>query len=227
MCSVGRYALTVTASLLVSLSIGANCLSAEPFPERHTLFVLEKSHNYQNVLVVYALLNEACQFQATVNGGRPVDFYWLMDANDPGSPVWEKQPHPLIIRETNNRLGFDSWQSNPEWRAPAVHNVGLRGTHNLPQNSFQVTLADLERYVDHDLGHVSVEVMAENHSGTCGVSSYIDLGRSGGNRRLELRTVYGQAKTPLGIPLRAVEYIELSGVDAATGNLLTVRFHER
>lgn len=226
MRSLGRYAFTV-ASLLASFSIGTASLSAEPLSERHTLFVLEKSYNFQNVLVVYALLDESCRFQATANGGRPVNFYWLMNANDPGSPVWEKQPHPLIIRETNKRLGFDSWRSNPEWGAPAVHSVGLRGTSPALQNSFQVTLADLEHYVDHDLGHVTVEVTAEKHHGTCGVSSYIDLGRAGGNRRLELRSVYGQAKTRLGVPLRAVEYIELSGVDAATGDALRVRFYER
>lgn len=64
---------------------------------RVQLFLMEKSHNQENIMVIHTSINDACQFV----GDKLIDYYWMMDGKK------EKRVHPMIKYKIKERLKFD------------------------------------------------------------------------------------------------------------------------
>lgn len=174
---------------------------------RKTLFILEKSHNYENVMVIHAKTDRECRFVRTSNANNYINFYWLMDFNNPDIPAWEKTPHRLIMRETNQRVQFQNVSHDRRY--------------------FEVSLNDVDEYVRHDLEEVTARVYARVIDGECRPQVKLTLGPSRDYQTIILESVFGKAKTIFGIPQRAVEYIIIRGRNVDTGEVISVRFNEK
>lgn len=66
--------------------------------KRVQLFLMEKSHNQENIMVIHTQVNDDCQFV----GERLIDYYWMMDGKK------EKRVHSMIKYKIRERLKFDS-----------------------------------------------------------------------------------------------------------------------
>jgi hypothetical protein len=100
----------------------------------------------------------------------------------------------------------------------------------VPQNateqtrSFDVLLADLKELI-HDLPSDKVHVDSyRSPDGRCRVRALIQLGPSGGNRTMQIDSIYSRARTILGIPV-GIYYIELHGTDMQSREKISVRFN--
>ncbi len=163
------------------------------------LFVIEKSKNPQNILVVYSNVNADCEIQSIADAGRDhlFDFYWLMNRT-----VF-KPTHQLIKKQARKRFPSQDVSDN--------------GRH------FEVILTDLRELV-HDLPSDIINIdIRRDRTGQCRARVLLPLGPSAKNRTLAIRSIYSKAKTFLGIPI-GVHYVELRGVDADSKEILIVRF---
>ncbi|MGD9007405.1 MAG: hypothetical protein PVG41_05760 [Desulfobacteraceae bacterium] len=168
--------------------------------EELKLFVVEKSKNPQNILVVYCKVNPHCEFQRIADAGRDhlYDVYWLMDGTT------YKRTHPVIKKMARKRF------------------VPQKATeHN---RSFNVLLTDLKELM-HDLPSDIVRVDSyRSPEGRCRIRAVIQLGPSGGNRAMQIESIYSKARTILGIPI-GIYYIELHGTDTRSREKITIRFN--
>ena len=158
------------------------------------LFTLEKSLNSENILKVHTQTDENCKFVSNSNGY--IDFYWLMGSNT------VKPVNPLIKSKVKERVKFVSI--------------------NKERDSFKVLLNDLSE-IKHDLESNVIEIRSEIVNGTCNVSSVIALGASEKYKKLNLQSTYCEVSSTLGVP-KGCKYLELSGKDVATNEVIKVRF---
>lgn len=173
---------------------------AIPTPKEEVrLFVVEKSKNPQNILVVYTQADPHCRVEPLVYGKKTYlfDFYWLMDGTR------YKPTHSLIKKHARKRF--------------------VPGKQFENQKGFDVRLADLKE-LDHDLPSDIITITLHRVSNDgCTARVLLPLGPSGDNRTLKIESIYSKAHTLLGIPI-GVHYIELRGRDAKTGQAMMVRF---
>lgn len=163
------------------------------------LFVVEKSKNPQNILVIYAHVNPNCEIQS-INDGREgylFDFYWMMNGTT------FKPTHRLIKKAARKRF--------------EALNITRGGS------GFAVRLTDLKE-LNHDLPsdriHIAIDPAPR---GECRSRVLLNLGPSGDHRTIAIETIYSKAKTFLGIPI-GIHYIEIRGKDSVSGNPISVRF---
>jgi len=170
--------------------------------EEVRLFVVEKSKNPQNILVVYTKADPQCRIEPVVYGKKAYlfDFYWLMDGTR------YKPTHPLIKKHARRRFVA---------RKPFENRKG-----------FEVKLADLKELA-HDLPSDVITVSLHSAAnGGCNARVVLPLGPSADSRTLEIESIYSKARTLLGIPI-GVHYIELRGRDAETGEAMAVKFSSK
>lgn len=166
------------------------------------LFIVEKSKNPQNILVVYTRADDQCRISPVVYGGKAYlfDFYWLMDGTR------YKPTHPLIKKHARRRF------------------VAQKQFEN--HKGFNVRLADLKELA-HDLPTDLLTVTLNRApGGECQARVQLPLGPSAQDRTMEIQSIYSKARTFLGIPI-GVHYVELRGQDAQSRQPLTVRFDSR
>jgi hypothetical protein len=90
--------------------------------------------------------------------------------------------------------------------------------------SFDVLLADLKELI-HDLPSKMVRVISyRSPDGRCRVRAVIQLGPSGGNRSMQIDSIYSKAKTIFGIPI-GIYCIELHGTDTRSREKISIRFN--
>ncbi len=170
--------------------------------EEVRLFVVEKSKNPQNILVVYTQADPHCRIEPVVYGKKSYlfDFYWLMDGTR------YKPTHPLIKKHARKRFVSEK-------------QIGKR-------KGFEVRLADLKE-LDHDLPSdiITITLHRVDEKG-CAARVLLPLGPSADNRTLDIESIYSKARTLLGIPI-GVHYIELHGRDAKTGEAMSVKFSSK
>lgn len=83
-------------AMLIAVA-AAERLHVPELGEHHRLVTFEKNENPQNVMIVYARVNEHCHF--ITEGAKPVvDVYWMMDRQR------YKPTHPLIKAQIRSRL---------------------------------------------------------------------------------------------------------------------------
>ncbi len=171
-------------------------------PQEVRLFVVEKSKNPQNILVVYTQADPQCTIKPVTYGKMSYlfDFYWLMDGTR------FKPTHPLIKKLARRRF------------------VAQKPIDN--QKGFEVKLADLKELV-HDLPSDTITItLHETAGGGCRARVLLPLGPSAGGRTLDIESIYSKARTLLGLPI-GVHYIELRGRDAKTHEPMTVKFDSK
>jgi hypothetical protein len=194
---------TTLAAFMIGLLLGlptqTSAIAAGTVEELR-LFVVQKSKNPQNILVVYCKVNSHCEFQRIADAGRDhlYDVYWLMDGNR------YKRTHPVIKKMARKRFV-------PQKAAE-------------PTRSFDVLLTDLKELI-HDLPSDIVRVDSYRRpEGRCAVRAMIQLGPSGGNRTMQIDSIYSKARTIFSIPI-GIHYIELHGTDIRSREKISVRFH--
>jgi hypothetical protein len=183
-----------------TLLIFFSSLTAVQAAEEVRLFVVEKSKNPQNILVVYAQASRGCRIKPIGTAAKSYlfDFYWLMNGTT------YKPTHPLIKRHARKRF--------------------ISEKRSTDETQFTVKLADLKE-LDHDLpGDIVTISLAPHPSGKCMVKVLLPLGPSANYRTMNIQSIYSKARTLLGIPI-GIYYIELRGVDAETQKEITIRFN--
>jgi hypothetical protein len=191
--------------LIIGLKVGLilllalTCWAAAPVEQR--LFFFEKSYNPNNIMIVYAMMDESCSFiPDPQDASKPlIDFYWLMDRNR------YKPTHPLIKKGVRERMIFESFAAD--------------------RRSFKIKLSELKE-LDHDLPDSTFEISAGGQPGACTSNTLIKLGKSYGNQVLAVTSVYSEVKTCLGVPCGA-KFVELRGRNAETGKELVARYMAR
>lgn len=167
-----------------------------PIGSHVPLFILEKSENPQNVMVVYAKLDDDCRFE-TKNGVPVMSQYWLMD-RERYKPV-----HRLIQNGIRNRIQIVS-----DSREPVQH--ALSSTH------FQVRLTEFNE-LNHDLGRDPlIDVQSGGRKGKCSAEVSMSLGPSDHNRRIDVSAVYAESQKTWRPPFRELKALSVRGYDAMT-----------
>lgn len=190
-------------TLILILTLGflalASTTAATGSGEKVRLFTVEKSKNPQNILVVYCVVNDRCEFERIPDAGRDhlFDMHWLMDGTT------YKRTHPIIKKMARKRF------------------IAQNAANHIDR--FDVLLADLKELV-HDLPSDIVHVDTyRDGNGRCRVRARIQLGPSGGRRTLQIESIYSSTRTLIGIPI-GIHYIELRGIDVENNRPLSVRF---
>lgn len=161
------------------------------------LFVLEKSHNPENVMIIEVKMNESCQFE-TYEDGSLLNFYWLM-----GNGKYRKKIHPLIRHGIAKRVEYKDQEKT--------------------KNSFKVALNDLKE-VKHDLPNSELSVNSVMKKGKCSVQTILELGPSKDHKKINLARSFCKVDTNiLGIPI-GCEFLELEGSVIDTGAELRAKF---
>tara|TARA_Y100000768_G_scaffold103111_1_gene75379 strand:- start:30 stop:593 length:564 start_codon:yes stop_codon:yes gene_type:complete len=164
---------------------------------REKLFIMEKSHNPENVMIIEVKLNEKCEFQ-TYEDGSLLNFYWLMDGGK-----YTKDIHPLIRHGIAKRVEYKDQAKT--------------------KTSFKVALNDLKE-VQHDLPDSSLDVSASLDKGKCSVQSILELGPSKNNKKINLTRSFCKVETNvLGIPVGCT-FLELEGKTLSSGKPLHAKF---
>lgn len=70
--------------------------------QRQQLFLMEKTYNEENIMVIHGQVDEECHFV----GDDLIDYYWLMDGKK------EKRVHPLIKSGIKKRIQFADLAEN-------------------------------------------------------------------------------------------------------------------
>lgn len=172
---------------------------ADPGKEnRKQLFLVEKTYNNENIMVVHATIDNECNF---IDGKKLIDYYWLMDGKK------EKRVHPMIKNKVGDRFKFNELGAD--------------------KKSFTIQMADLSE-VKHDLPDINIRVTSEKEKdGNCKVLAVLKLGPSGDNKELILeRTFCVVKKNIVGVPI-GCKTLELIGKDLKTGEELRVKFAAR
>jgi hypothetical protein len=193
---------TLAASLLWTLLglLAQTTALAAGTEEELRLFVVGKSKNPKNILVVYCKVNPHCEFQRIADTGRDhlYDLYWLMNGTT------YKRTHPVIKKIARRRF------------APRKDTEQTR--------SFDVLLTDLKELI-HDLPSDMVRVDSYRlPDGSCRVRAVIQLGPSGADRAMQIDSIYSKTRTIFGIPI-GIYYIELRGTDTRSREKISIRFH--
>ncbi len=185
---------------MVLLLLSINCPASAS--EEVRLFVVEKSKNPHNILVVYTQANEQCEIEPVAASGKRhlFDFYWLMDGTT------YKPTHPLIKKHVRKRFVAQKLSED--------------------RKMFDVKLADLKE-LTHDLPSDMISItMDRQANGTCQPHVLLPLGPRADHRTIAIQSIYSKARTLLGIPV-GVHYIELRGWDSNTKEKLVVRFNSK
>lgn len=167
---------------------------------REKLFIMEKSHNPENVMIIEVMLNKKCEFE-TYEDGSLLNFYWLMEDGK-----YTKNIHPLIRHGIAKRVEFRDKEKT--------------------KTSFKVALNDLKE-LRHDLPDSSLKVSSLKEKERCSVQSVLELGPSKGNKKINLTRTFCKVETNfLGIPV-GCKFIELEGKSVSSGNQLQAKFRAK
>ena len=187
--------------LVLLPALAASAWAFTPGPDGQVrLFVVEKSKNPQNILVVYSKVSDLCRLEPITDKNREhyFDFYWLMNKTT------YKRTHPLIKKLARKRF------------------VAQDGPDNA--TGFSVMLTDLKELI-HDLPSDLIHVeFYRSKDGLCRARTQLALGPSGNNRTMLIDSIYSEAKTVIGIPV-GIHYIELRGTDTQNHQKITIRFN--
>jgi hypothetical protein len=186
-------------SIVLALFTPANAFSAGAEGEVR-LFVVEKSKNPENILVVYCKVTKRCALQSIADAGQDhyFDFYWLMNRTT------YKRTHSLIKKLARKRF--------------IVQNVSENAT------GFTVLLADLKELV-HDLPSDLIRIdFHQSPDGRCEARALLELGPSGDNHTMQIDLIYSKARTFIGLPI-GIQYVELHGTDTQSQKKISVRFN--
>lgn len=178
---------------------GLSMQSAYSALKEQRLFTMEKSHNQENIMVIYAQTDEKCSF-IPFESGSYLNYYWLMDGKK------RKDVHPLIKKGIEKRVEFKSVESK--------------------HKEFTAELNDLDE-VKHDLPDTAVKIEAQNQDGNCHALATISLGPSGGNQAIELENTFCKVeKNWVGVPKGCLR-LELEGEGLTTKQDVVVKFDKR
>ena len=188
-------------SIIALVAILCDCIMAHAGTDQEVrLFVVEKSKNPQNILVVYTNAGTGCNVHPITDAGRLhlFDLYWLMNGTT------FKPTHRLIKRAARKRFVAQGLTSNGQ--------------------IFTVLLTDLKE-LRHDLptDRIRVEIV-RGPKGRCRARVLLPLGPSHNNRTMAIHTIYSEAKTFFSIPV-GIHYIELRGTDIQSGESMVVQFN--
>ena len=184
--------------LITASSLFIAHLAMASTPVETKLFLMTKSYNPQNIMVINASLDEDCKFVSS--NDQYLSFYWLMDGKT------RKPVNSLIIDNIYERFQFNGVNDNA--------------------TSFSSTLGDLKE-LKHDLNDPSITVTSMRSGDTCKVRSVLQLGPKDNNRKLSLEKIYCDvSKNIVGIP-NGCKYLELKGTDVETGDSLTARYNKK
>lgn len=194
--------LRVFLSLLFFYALAASRAGAatkNPYQEKK-LFTMKKSYNPENTMVIYAQVDENCDFKP-FPGGSYINYYWLMNRKT------RKKVHPLIAKGIEQRVEF---------------NTG--GT--TPKRAFKASLNDLNE-VDHDLPNTSINVISLKENDHCEAQALIGLGKSEGGKEIDLVTTYCEVHTNLfGVPT-GCDSLQLQGTQPGSGKRISVKFDKK
>lgn len=171
-----------------------------PIGKHAPLFVVEKTENPQNVLMVFTKLDTNCQLIQDATKKPTLDYYWLMDR------MRYKPTHVIIKGAIQKRLQRDDGAT---------------------RDSFKIKLKDLVG-LNTDLKDPAVRVAASRDAqGKCQTASYLRLGPSDGNREIRIDSIYTESKPSLLPPFRRVAAVTLKGVDSLTGAAVSRQYFAR
>lgn len=169
---------------------------------------MNKSHNPENIMVIYAQTDEECQFQPFQDGSY-LNYYWLMDKKK------RKEVHPLIKKGIAERVEF-------------------KQDEKVDDQQFRASLNDLEE-LEHDLPNASIEVSSVKTTSSkvkskgeskCVANATMRLGPSRKNQLIDLETTYCKVeKNLIGVP-KGCESLELKGKNIKTGEEVAVSFEK-
>ena len=171
--------------------------SDKPRGGEKKLFIMEKSYNSQNLLVINTNTDDNCNI--VTQNGQLLDFYWLMDGKT------RKRVHPLIRSGIDKRVEFVKMDRE--------------------KNEFKVRMNELKE-LKHDLKNIELEVSSELIDGECQTKAVLPLGPSANFKKMILTRSYCDVSTNfVGVP-NGCNFLELEGTDTATGEPLKVRFNK-
>lgn len=173
------------------------------FEGKKDLFIMEKSHNPENKMIIHTQTDQDCKFITSPKNTEKnyVEFYWSMKNGRS-----TKEVHSMIRNEIKERVRFE----------------GINET----RDAFQVSLNDLKE-LDHDLSDTTFEVISKKSKGECIVKSLLTLGPSADNKRIDLKKSFCDVSTNLlGVP-NGCNFVRLEGFDTETGAPVKVKFNKR
>jgi hypothetical protein len=130
-------------ALLISIA-GAMTVPPEIGPHEK-LFVIKKSENPQNIMMVYTKVDSQCRF--VLQNSQPVlDIYWLMDREH------YKAVHVLLRAEIRKRLNYSF--------------------ENLTPHSFSLRVEGM-KWLQPELPEVPLHVVANKYGHECDVDTFI------------------------------------------------------
>jgi hypothetical protein len=187
--------------IALSLSVSIHLKAGNQMEKK--LFTMEKDFNRENIMQIHTQTDKDCRFIHSNKNAEEnyIEFYWIMNN---GKEI--KEVHPLIRGEIKNRISFQ----------------GI----NTDRDSFKVKFNDLKE-LKHDLTDTTIEISSEIYGEGCHVRSLLSLGASAQYRKLDMKKTYCEVtKNIMGIP-NGCKFLELSGLDAETGQPLKVRFYKK
>lgn len=183
----------VSISLVVSLLCGtafAGKSRVDRFPKvgpHYPIFTVEKNENPGNILVLFTKLDNNCLLK-NESGKTVFDMYWLMNRSS------YKPTHHLIKKGVYERLTLVP--SNPQ--------------------TFYVKVNDLKE-VNADLQDPRLIVEVERFKGDCQVKALLTLGPSDKYTKIQLTSIYSEAKKTAMPPFRKLVSVTLKGINLKTG----------
>ncbi len=168
--------------------------------EKCPIFVFEKSFNADNVLCVFAQLDEKGGFVTLEKGNYFIGYHWLMDRKD------YKPVHPLIKSRIRERLEL---------------------TEQRPAERKLIYLFNDLKELKHDLTDPMIELLVvRKEDGGLGVEARVQLGESHENQILVLSSIYSKVHSWARIPT-GIDYVELRGTSLETGEEIKARYHAK
>jgi hypothetical protein len=178
-------------SLIIMLFVSlASAAPPTEVGEHQKLFVIKKSENPQNIMVVYTKVDVQCRF--VLHDSVPVlDIYWLMNGEK------YKAVHPMLRSEIQKRLNYSFEKFKPH-----SFNLRIAGTKELTP----------------DFPEVPITITA-NRSGSghgCDVEAFIKFDST--NEKTHLEVVQAISERKLWPPFRKLKSVtfESVGVDGKT-----------
>lgn len=162
------------------------------------LFIMEKSHNEQNTMVIYAQTNSECEFKA-FDSGSYLDYYWLMGGKK------RKRVHPLIKKGIADRIEFKKSKKSDE-------------------KEFKAVLNDLDE-VKNDLPNTEVKITSVKNGNDCSTLSTIMLGKSNKYKTIELEKTYCEVDKIFGVP-KGCKRLDLQGKDLKSRKRIKASYYE-
>lgn len=157
------------------------------------LFELRKDRNPENVLVIHTYADSRCRLIGSMKDkGRLIDMYWRMRAGSPDECY--KPTHPAIKSVTLKTLEVKSLSPD--------------------RTKLSIDIPLLDR-VRHDLPSREAEVALAPAGFGCAASVDLPLGPDMNAAVLRIQAIAAKGRYWRGIPRKAVEELELKGVDAS------------